>query len=82
MNTSEIAAIISGTTSLIVALINLITSIRGGQRPVPRAPFEARGTAMRTRARRRSGRYTAAELARLDDPGLAMATARMLRRDG
>lgn len=29
MNTSEIAAIISGTTSLMAALINLITSIRG-----------------------------------------------------
>ena len=29
MNTSEIAAIISGTTSLMAALINLIASIRG-----------------------------------------------------
>lgn len=36
----------------------------------------------RSVARRRSGHYTAAELARLDDPGLAVATARMLRRDG
>ncbi|MDX2843247.1 hypothetical protein PV377_30600 [Streptomyces ipomoeae] len=36
----------------------------------------------RSVARRRGGRYTAAELARLDDPGLAVAAARMLRRDG
>ncbi|WP_240811039.1 hypothetical protein [Streptomyces tendae] len=33
-------------------------------------------------ARRRGGRYTEAELARLDDPGLAVAVAGMLRRDG
>ncbi|MFJ4473164.1 hypothetical protein ACIP2X_37515 [Streptomyces sp. NPDC089424] len=33
-------------------------------------------------ARRRGGHYTAAELARLDTPGLAVATERMLRRDG
>jgi hypothetical protein len=32
--------------------------------------------------RRRGGRYTPAELARLDDQGLAVAVARMLRRDG
>ncbi|MEV6057773.1 hypothetical protein [Streptomyces sp. NPDC052107] len=32
--------------------------------------------------RRRGGRYTAAELVRLDDQGLAVAAARMLRRDG
>ncbi|MFI2764307.1 hypothetical protein ACH5A3_36565 [Streptomyces echinatus] len=32
--------------------------------------------------RRRGGHYTAAELARLDDQGLAVAAARMLRRDG
>ncbi|MFE4415568.1 hypothetical protein [Streptomyces sp. NPDC056821] len=32
--------------------------------------------------RRRSGHYTAKELARLDDRGLAEATARMLERDG
>lgn len=32
--------------------------------------------------RRRGGHYTAAELARLDDRGLAVAAARMLRRDG
>ncbi|MGW2426039.1 hypothetical protein ACWC0C_43685 [Streptomyces sp. NPDC001709] len=32
--------------------------------------------------RRRDGRYTPAELARLDDQGLAVAAARMLRRDG
>lgn len=36
----------------------------------------------RSVTRRRGGRYTAAELARLDDPGLAVAAARMLRRDG
>ncbi|WP_234336252.1 hypothetical protein [Streptomyces sp. NRRL S-1022] len=32
--------------------------------------------------RRRGGHYTAAELTRLDDQGLAVAAARMLRRDG
>ncbi|MFJ2008453.1 hypothetical protein [Streptomyces chartreusis] len=32
--------------------------------------------------RRRGGHYTPAELARLDDPGLVVAAARMLRRDG
>jgi hypothetical protein len=32
--------------------------------------------------RRRGGHYTAAELARLDDHGLAAAAERMLRRDG
>lgn len=32
--------------------------------------------------RRRGGRYTAAELTRLDDPGLVAAAERMLRRDG
>ncbi|MGW4823592.1 hypothetical protein ACWEP4_32745 [Streptomyces sp. NPDC004227] len=32
--------------------------------------------------RRRGGRYTAAELARLDERGLAVPAARMLRRDG
>ncbi|MEV7002971.1 hypothetical protein AB0N62_35560 [Streptomyces sp. NPDC093982] len=36
----------------------------------------------RTVVRRRGGRYTPAELARLDDQGLALAAARMLRRDG
>ncbi|MCK1820335.1 hypothetical protein MTQ10_12065 [Streptomyces sp. XM83C] len=36
----------------------------------------------RAAARRRRGRYTARELARLDDRGLVEATARMLRRDG
>ncbi|MER5511546.1 hypothetical protein ABT052_40475 [Streptomyces sp. NPDC002766] len=36
----------------------------------------------RSVARRRRGHYTAAELARLDDHGLAVAAARMLRRDG
>ncbi|QUC63803.1 hypothetical protein IOD14_43950 (plasmid) [Streptomyces sp. A2-16] len=36
----------------------------------------------RTVARRRGGIYTAAELVRLDDSGLAVAAARMLRRDG
>ncbi|MFF9128438.1 hypothetical protein ACF09J_35230 [Streptomyces sp. NPDC014889] len=36
----------------------------------------------RTVVRRRGGHYTAAELARLDDQGLAVAAARMLRRDG
>ncbi|MFF0794184.1 hypothetical protein [Streptomyces spiralis] len=35
-----------------------------------------------TVARRRGGRYTPAELARLDDQGLMVAAARMLRRDG
>ncbi|MFF4542213.1 hypothetical protein [Streptomyces aureus] len=30
----------------------------------------------------RGGHYTTAELARLDDPGLVVAAARMLRRDG
>ncbi|WP_308050781.1 hypothetical protein [Streptomyces sp. TRM72054] len=35
-----------------------------------------------TVVRRRGGLYTAAELARLDDPGLVVAAARMLRRDG
>ncbi|MFI6663197.1 hypothetical protein ACIBL8_47890 [Streptomyces sp. NPDC050523] len=32
--------------------------------------------------RRRGGHYTAGELARLDDRGLTLAAARMLRRDG
>ncbi|MGW5062810.1 hypothetical protein ACWEQ2_36830 [Streptomyces sp. NPDC004096] len=32
--------------------------------------------------RRRGGRYTAAELARLDDRSLVVAATRMLRRDG
>ncbi|MEU6688105.1 hypothetical protein [Streptomyces sp. NPDC046832] len=36
----------------------------------------------RTVVRRRDGHYTAAELARLDTQGLALAAARMLRRDG
>ncbi|WP_433573960.1 hypothetical protein [Streptomyces sp. CA-251247] len=36
----------------------------------------------RTSARRRGGHYTAAELSRLDDEGLTVAAARMLRRDG
>lgn len=36
----------------------------------------------RTFLRRRGGRYTAEELARLDDRGLAEATARILERDG
>ena len=36
----------------------------------------------RSVVRRRGGHYTAAELARLDDHGLALAAARMLRRDG
>ncbi|MEU0289291.1 hypothetical protein [Streptomyces sp. NPDC006147] len=36
----------------------------------------------RTVARQRGGHYTAAELARLDDQGLTVAAARMLRRDG
>lgn len=33
-------------------------------------------------ARRRGGRYSAAELSRLDDRGLTVAATRMLRRDG
>ncbi|MFI9824585.1 hypothetical protein ACIHFC_29650 [Streptomyces sp. NPDC052013] len=36
----------------------------------------------RTVVRRRGGHYTPAELARLDDRGLVVAAARMLRRDG
>ncbi|WP_370271252.1 hypothetical protein [Streptomyces sp. V4I8] len=36
----------------------------------------------RTIVRRRGGHYTPAELARLDDPALVVAAARMLRRDG
>ncbi|WP_432021253.1 hypothetical protein [Streptomyces sp. 1222.5] len=36
----------------------------------------------RTVIRRRGGHYTAAELARLDDHGMTVAAARMLRRDG
>ncbi|MFF8432438.1 hypothetical protein ACF07Y_46470 [Streptomyces sp. NPDC016566] len=36
----------------------------------------------RTVVRRRGGRYTPDELARLDDQGLAVAAARILRRDG
>jgi hypothetical protein len=36
----------------------------------------------RTFVRRRGGRYTAEELARLDDRGLVEATARILERDG
>ncbi|MFI9825917.1 hypothetical protein ACIHFC_37050 [Streptomyces sp. NPDC052013] len=36
----------------------------------------------RTVVRRRGGHYTAAELAQLNDHGLAAAAARMLRRDG
>ncbi|MFD4950429.1 hypothetical protein [Streptomyces sp. NPDC058451] len=36
----------------------------------------------RTVVRRRGGHYSPAELARLDDQGLALATGRMLRRDG
>ncbi|MFD0501876.1 hypothetical protein ACFQ0G_01020 [Streptomyces chiangmaiensis] len=46
----------------------------------------AAGTAVirlrRAVARRRGGHYTAAELARLNDQGLTVAAARMLRRDG
>lgn len=42
----------------------------------------ATGAAGRRVVRRRGGHYTPAELARLDDPGLVVAAARMLRRDG
>lgn len=50
------------------------------------ALLAAAGTAgtrwRRAVARRRGGHYTTDELARLDDHGLAVAAARMLRRDG
>ncbi|MEU5665981.1 hypothetical protein [Streptomyces longwoodensis] len=40
------------------------------------------GRRFRTRVRRSAGYYTAPELAELDVPALAVAVARMLRRDG
>ncbi|MBM4826319.1 MULTISPECIES: hypothetical protein [Streptomyces] len=59
-----------GTAGLLLGLLLLAVAATVGLRLGRRA------------ARRRKGRYTARELARLDDRGLVEATARMLERDG
>lgn len=59
-----------GTPGLLLGLLLLTLAASVGLRLGRRA------------ARRRKGRYTTRELARLDDRGLVEATARMLERDG